>query len=42
MPRQTDDRVRLLHGPYEAPPLRVGDRTTFNGGPNLWLSWPES
>jgi hypothetical protein len=28
MPRRTDGRVRLLRGPYEAPPLRVGDRAT--------------
>jgi hypothetical protein len=28
MPRQTADRVRLLHGPYHVPPLRVGDRAT--------------
>ena len=23
-----DDRVRLLHGPYQAPRLHVGERTT--------------
>jgi hypothetical protein len=28
MPRQADDRVRLLHGPYQPPPLRFGDRAT--------------
>ena len=29
MPRRTaDDRVKLLHGPYRAPRLRVGDRAT--------------
>jgi hypothetical protein len=26
MPRTVDDRLRLLHGPYQAPTLRVGDR----------------
>jgi hypothetical protein len=28
MPRQFDDRLRLLHGPFQAPPLRVCDRAT--------------
>jgi hypothetical protein len=28
MPRRVDDRLRLLHGPYQAPSLRVGDRAT--------------
>jgi hypothetical protein len=29
MPRHAvDDRVRLLHGPYRAPRLHVGDRAT--------------
>jgi hypothetical protein len=49
MPRRTDDRVRLLHGPYEAPPLRVGDRATclfadcdvvITGWTDARLSWP--
>src|SRR5262245_10917907 len=26
MPRRCPDDCRLLHGPYAAPPLRVGDR----------------
>jgi hypothetical protein len=26
MPRRADDRVRLLHGPYQTPALRRGDR----------------
>jgi hypothetical protein len=28
MPRRADDRVKLLHGPYRAPRLRVRDRAT--------------
>ncbi len=28
MPRRVPDKYRLLHGPYEPPPLRKGDRTT--------------
>ena len=49
MPRRTDDRVRLLHGPYEAPPLRVGDRATclfadcdvvVTGWTDARISWP--
>jgi hypothetical protein len=28
MRRGVDDRVRLLHGPYQTPALRVGDRAT--------------
>jgi hypothetical protein len=28
MPRRADDRVKLLHGPYRASRLRVGDRAT--------------
>src|SRR5437763_7296911 len=26
--RRVPDKYRLLHGPYEPPPLRKGDRTT--------------
>jgi hypothetical protein len=49
MPRKIDDRVRLLHGPYEAPPLRVGDRATclfrdcdvvMTGWTDARISWP--
>jgi hypothetical protein len=28
MPRATSDRLKLLHGPYRAPRLHVGDRAT--------------
>src|SRR5450755_4480515 len=28
MRKRPVDRLRLLHGPYQAPGLRVGDRTT--------------
>ena len=28
MPRRVPDKYRLLHGPYEPPPLRKGQRTT--------------
>ena len=28
MPRIDPEKVKLLHGPYEAPPLRKGDRVT--------------
>ena len=28
MTRRVDDRLRHLHGPYQLPVLRVGDRTT--------------
>jgi hypothetical protein len=49
MPRPVDDRLRLLHGPYQAPGLRVGDRaaclyrdcdavvTSWTDAP---ISWP--
>jgi hypothetical protein len=49
MPRRTGDRVLLLHGPYEAPPLRVGDRATclfgdcdvvVTGWTDARISWP--
>jgi hypothetical protein len=38
------DRVRLLHGPYEAPPLRVGDRTTcvFRDCDVVVTSWTDA
>jgi hypothetical protein len=28
MPRIDREKVKLLHGPYKAPPLRKGDRAT--------------
>jgi hypothetical protein len=28
MPRIDPEKVKLLDGPYEVPPLRKGDRTT--------------
>jgi hypothetical protein len=36
-----DDRLRLLHGPYQAPALRVGDRTTclFKGAEVFVANW---
>jgi hypothetical protein len=49
MPRRTEDRIRLLHGPYHAPALSVGDRanclyrncdvivTSWTDAP---ISWP--
>ena len=49
MPRRVDDRVRLLHGPYHAPSLRVGDRATclfkdgdvhVTGWTDAPISWP--
>ena len=49
MPRRTGDRVLLLHGPYEAPPLRVGDRASclfrdcdvvVTGWTDARISWP--
>ena len=44
-----DDRVRLLHGPYQAPRLHVGDRATClfrdrdvvgTGWTDAPISWP--
>jgi hypothetical protein len=48
MPSSADDRVRLLHGPYQAPALRVGDRATclYRGDviitscTDALISWP--
>jgi hypothetical protein len=49
MPRKVDDRVRLLHGPYRAPRLRVGDRAdclfrdclvVVTGWTDARISWP--
>jgi hypothetical protein len=49
MPPKVDDRVRLLHGPYQAPKLRVGDRVTclfrdclvvVTGWTDARISWP--
>jgi hypothetical protein len=49
MPLRTEDRLRLLHGPYQAPALSVGDRaaclyrdcdvvvTSWTDAP---ISWP--
>jgi hypothetical protein len=38
------DRVRLLHGPYRAPALRKGDRTTclLRNGPVVVTSWTDA
>ena len=45
-----DDGLRLLHGPYRAPPLRVGDRATclrrdwdvrITGWTDAPIPWPE-
>jgi hypothetical protein len=49
MPRRIDDRVKLLHGPYRAPRLHVGDRATclykdcdvvVTGWTDARISWP--
>jgi hypothetical protein len=50
MPRRAvDDRLKLLHGPYRAPRLRVGDRATclfrdclvvVTGWTDAPISWP--
>jgi hypothetical protein len=49
MPRPVPDKVRLLHGPYEPPPLRQGARTTclyrdadvvITGWSDGRISWP--
>jgi hypothetical protein len=48
--RKPDDRERLLHGPYRAPPLRVGDRAAclrrdcdvkITGWTDAPLPWPQ-
>jgi hypothetical protein len=47
--RGVPDKFRLLHGPYEPPPLRKGDRTTclyrdadavITGWSGGRISWP--
>src|SRR5271167_1560045 len=49
MSKRTDDRTRLLHGPYQAPRLHVGDRTVclfkdcdvaVTGWTDAPISWP--
>jgi hypothetical protein len=49
MPRRADDRVKLLHGPYPAPRLKVGDRAdclfrdclvVVTGWTDGIISWP--
>jgi transposase len=49
MPRIDREKVKLLHGPYKAPPLRKGDRTTclyrdreviISGMSDARISWP--
>jgi hypothetical protein len=49
MPRRADDRVKLLHGPYRAPRLKVGDRAdclyrdclvVVTGWTDAPISWP--
>jgi hypothetical protein len=52
MPRRAaDDRVRLLHGPYRAPRLHVGDRALclfrdclvkVTGWTDARISWPRA
>src|SRR4051794_24111840 len=39
-----DDRVKLLHGPYRAPRLRVGDRATclLRDGTVIITSWSDA
>ena len=38
------ERTRLLHGPYRAPSLRVGDRATclFKDGDVVVTSWTDA
>ena len=44
MPRRVDDRLRLLHGPYQPPRLRVGDRATclFRDCDVIVTSWTDA
>src|SRR5262249_59956194 len=44
VPMSDDDHVRLLHGPYTAPPLRRRDRASclFRGGEVVITGWSDA